>query len=551
MAMKTQATLIKDCYKEFHRQAYHPQVTKVFSNFINRNGKYSNIPSNKRTANFGLQYHIIDFLINEWNDTFFSKPKEEVVKAHQRIMSSILGYNVDIKYLEELHDLGYLPIEIRALPEGVMVPYGVPTYTVESTVDGFGWVTNSIETAMSADVWPMQTYATTSIHYLKTFIERARKTGGDIDLAKLQAHDFSMRGLFGRNAAVFSLAHIAVGNCGTDTIPAIVAAEQYYKADVEKELVGASVNATEHSVTCSWQEEGEKTFYEYLMTSVSPTGILSLVFDTWDFWKGVTHILPQLKDMIMSRKGKVVIRPDSGDPVKILTGYFNCEVDVPASISLETNTVTFHEKNAGEYDSIYFANQYHQLIPLDDTGLNFSIGGVLMECEVLGLIKCLHNIFGGKMNTAGFIELDEHIGAIYGDSITLERQKEILDRLAEKGYASTNVVLGVGSYTYQYVTRDTHGSAIKATNVVKAGKDVSIFKDPKTDPGKKSARGLTMVIKGSDGEYHRIDDAARELFESGDNELKPVFRNGVLLKQWSLSEVRENFMKEIEAGRVS
>lgn len=553
MAMKTMSpTLAKDVYKEFHKPAYHPDVTRVFSNFINRNGKHSNVPNNKRTANFGLQFHIIDFLINDWQDSFFNTPKDAMSKKHKRILSAMLGYEVPTEHLEALHDLGYLPLEIRALPEGVMVPYGVPTYTVENTNDDFAWLTNSIETAMSADVWPMQTAATTAINYLKNFMEYDKATGGNGETCKFQAHDFSMRGLMFRDGSKLGLAHLAVGNCGTDTIPAVVAAEEWYGADVDKELVGASVNATEHSVTCSWQEEGEKTFYEYLMKEVAPTGILSLVFDTWDFWNGVTEILPEMKDMIMSRDGKVVIRPDSGDPVRILTGYF-----ADKEPTLVDGMVSYTSYQDGRYDSVLIDGKYYEIFHYSSEGNRelYSIGAELEEHEVRGLVQCLWDTFGGTEQKGAsdvmFKVLDSHIGCIYGDSITLERQLDILYRLTCKGFASSNVVLGVGSYTYQYVTRDTHGSAIKATNIVKNGKDVAIFKDPKTDPGKKSAKGLTMVIKGSDGEYHRVDEASRELFESGENELKVVFRNGVLLKRWTLAQVRENFMKEIEAGRVS
>jgi nicotinamide phosphoribosyltransferase len=159
---------------------------------------------------------------------------------------------------------------------------------------------------------------------------------------------------------------------------------------------------------------------------------------------------------------------------------------------------------------------------------------VLMACELKGLIECLWDTFGGTQTDQGYKLLDDHIGAIYGDAITLKRQRQILQRLMDKGFAS-KVVLGIGSYSYQYVTRDTHGSAVKATSIIKNKERVAIFKDPKTDTKKKSAKGLLQVIK-QNGELTLVNDVSEA--EEEDSLLKTVFEDGKLVRITTLQEIR-------------
>ena len=529
----TAASMQKDVYKEFHSRAYHPDVTEVYANFTSRSGKLSNVENNDKVAFVGLQYFIKSYLQEEWAE-FFKADKASAVANHKRIMSAMLGYPVNVKYLEDLHDLGYLPLKIKALPEGTLVPYLVPPITIVNTKEGFQWLTNMIETVLSCENWPIQTSATTSVAYIKVFKEFANKTGFPIDLVPFQGHDFSFRGMFGKQAAAMSgFGHLASGLVGTDTIPAVLFAEKYYNANVDNELVGCSVDATEHSVTCSWIMEGEIEFFKYLMKEQSPTGILSVVSDTWDFWTLVTDYLPKLKDDVMARDGTLVIRPDSGDPVKILTGY--------KISSVSDYSELFQTQVEAENDAIkhgFEAYCWHgEYISLDNNDLKRA----LMPCEVKGLIECLWDTFGGTTTDKGFKLLDDHIGAIYGDAITLKRQREILQRLMDKGFAS-KVVLGIGSYSYQYVTRDTHGSAVKATSVVKNGERVAIFKDPKTDTKKKSAKGL-LKIERVNGELTLFDDVSEEQESQG--LLEVVFEDGQLIKETTLAEIRATINQQI------
>jgi nicotinamide phosphoribosyltransferase len=318
--------------------------------------------------------------------------------------------------------------------------------------------------------------------------------------------------------------------------------EQYYNADVDTYpgIIGGSVSATEHSVMCMGGNENELETFRRLIEDVYPKGIISIVSDTWDFWKVVDPddgLLVQLREKIMARDGKVVIRPDSGDPVKIVTGYMEEEIIV------------------GEHGEFYEA----VLIPREGPNGNGPYpnrerGKELTDAEVKGMIVCLYEIFGGEETLQGFIQLDSHIGAIYGDSITVERATQICERLARKGFASTNMVFGIGSFTYQgaitpnaIVTRDTYGFAVKSTYGEVADADgntvgIEIFKDPKTDDGlKKSAKGLTAVYREGDT-FVLKDQATWE--EIQNCAFVKVFSDGKMTKEWSLQEIRAEVEKQ-------
>lgn len=515
------AALITDGYKIFHPFAYRPGTTHVYSNGTARFNKHSNVPNNAAVVNFGIQM-ALQKLNNLWNENFFKLPKEEVLAEYLRVTQGYLGKKISVDHIAKLHDVGYLPIEVKALPEGELVPYGVPPYTINNTVSGLGWVTNLLETPFSAEYWPAVTSATTAFAYRERF-ERvpSLRAGGMI---KFMGHDFSARGLWGMFAPEQN-GHLT-SFVGTDSIVSGLAMEQYYDAQIDKELVMASVDATEHSVMCSYETENELQSLIHLISNVTPNGIISIVSDTWDFWQLVTEYLPQIKDKIMSRDGTVVIRPDSGDPVKILTGYTIGEVrNEWASIDGEVYQV------GDKYFTGYVDyNQYGDAMFMADKEVP--------EHEVKGLIECLWDTFGGT-EVDGLKLLDSHIGAIYGDSITLERQDQIIERLLAKGFVPS-VVLGIGSFTYQYVTRDTHGFAIKATDIqVGEGNHVAISKDPKTDQSKKSAKGLLMVTYDEKYKTYRlVADVTPEQEASEENCLKTIFKDGKFIKRTTLAEIR-------------
>lgn len=392
-------------------------------------------------------------------------------------------------------DLGYLPIEIKALPEGSLCPIRVPALTLINTMPEFFWLTNYLETLISTSLWLPMTSATSARLYKKELLRHAKKTGFENDFLGFMIHDFSMRGMAGVEAAIMSgMAHLT-SFVGSETIPAIEALEEYYFADADKELIAATVPATEHSVMCAGGKEDEFETFRRLITEVYPKGFISIVSDTWDFWQVITDYVPRLKEDILAREGRVIIRPDSGVPEDII-----CGVD-PAKYTKE------------EYEA-------------------------LPEHIRKGAYECLWDVFGGRINSKGYKVLDSHIGMIYGDSITLERQKTIYARLEAKGFAATNLVLGVGSYTYQYKSRDSLGFAMKATWCQVNGEDREIFKDPKTDDGvKKSLKGL-IKVNLVDGKYVATDQVTKEE-EDMDNQLETVFINGELVVRHSLEEIRK------------
>lgn len=486
--------LLTDGYKLSHREQYPEGTTLVYSNWTPRKSRIEGID---KIVNFGLQYFIKKYLIEGFNENFFNRDKDEVCGEYQKEVEAYLGTSYDVDHIKELHDLGYLPVRIKSLPEGARVPIGVPMFTIENTEPEFFWVTNYLETLISNVIWQPMTSATIADRYRQLFEKWADKTGAKADIVPgvlnnvdIQGHDFSMRGMSGSESAMISgMGHLTSFK-GTDTLPAILGMEKYYGS--EGELVGCSVPATEHSVMCAGSKEDEFETFKRLITEIYPSGIVSIVSDTWDLWKVLTDYLPRLKDEILARDGKVVIRPDSGDPAHILCG--------------------------------------------NPTGLT--------KDDKKGVVEILWDIFGGTTTNKGFKVLDSHIGCIYGDAITIDRADEICSRLYDKGFASTNWVAGIGSFTYQYNTRDTFGFAMKATYVEIGEERREIFKDPVTDDGtKKSARGLLCVVK-EDGEYKLLDRVGWG--DEMSSEMEIVFEDGTLYNPQSISDIRKKLQETWE-----
>lgn len=481
-----------DFYKADHRRQYPEGTQYVYANFTPRSSRLANVGDDfdDKIVFFGLQGFIKHFLIEAWNDEFFSQPKEKVIGAYKKRMDSSLGENaIDTAHIEALHDLGYLPLKIKALPEGSRVNIKVPVLTVINTLPEFFWLTNYIETVLSAELWKSCTTATVAHEYKKLLTKFALKTGGDLGFVDLQGHDFSCRGMSGiYDAAQSSCGHLT-SFIGTDSVLAIDYAQDYYNATG---VIGVSVPATEHSVMCMGTQDDEIGTFRRLITQVYPSGIVSIVSDTWDFWKVLTEFTVELKDEILNRTpnslglAKTVFRPDSGDPVKIICGDADAPIGSPA----------------------------HK-----------------------GAVQCLWDVFGGAVTDKGYKVLNERVGLIYGDSITLERAKAILTQLEANGFASTNIVFGIGSYTYQYVTRDTFGFAMKATWGQVNGIGRNLFKDPVTDSGtKKSAKGLLRVEKTADG-FELFDEQTAEQEQFG--ALRTVFENGKTAGETSLDAIRQ------------
>jgi nicotinamide phosphoribosyltransferase len=441
-----------------------------------------------KVAMFGLQPFIKKYLIQYFNENFFQRNKEEVVAEYKRIISKTLGnIAADTKHIEALHDLGYLPIQIKAVAEGTRVNIKTPMIEITNTHEDFAWLVNYLETFMSCNIWQPMTSATIAYRYREIVEKYFELTveNGDVRRA---CGDFSMRGFSSVESAELSGAAHLLSFLGTATIPAIAYLEQYYNCNIDGELVGLGTPSTEHSVMCSYGED-EFTAYKRLITEVFPSGVLSIVSDTYDYWKVITEILPRLKKDILNRDGKIVIRGDSGDPVKIICGDSNAPKD---------------------------------------------------SAEYKGTVELLWDIFGGEINSKGYKVLSSKIGTIYGDSITVERCEQICRELEEKGFAASNCVFGIGSYTYQYNTRDTFGFALKATHAVINGEERFIFKAPKTDKDnfKKSQKGMCYVYREGQDILYKDELTIREQAEYKNNLLEIVFSDGKLIKDYSLSEIR-------------
>lgn len=474
--------LYTDGYKVDHRRQYPDNTTLVYSNWTPRKSRIEGIDE---VVFFGLQYFIKRYIIEEFDNNFFNQPKDEVVARYKRRIDNYLGPNaVGTEHIADLHDLGYIPMVFKALPEGSAVPIRCSMFTMYNTKSEFFWLTNYFETLLSTTVWMPCNSATIAHSYRKVLDKYAEATSSVPEFVDWQGHDFSMRGMAGLEAAEMSAAGHLLSFTGTDTIPAIDFLEKYYNASSDSELIGGSVAATEHSVMSMGTNADEQGTFERLITEVYPGGIVSIVSDTWDLWKVLTEYLPNLKEQVLARDGKVVVRPDSGDPVDIICGNPN-----------------------GKH-----------------------------EAERKGVVQLLWDTFGGTTNAKGYKELDPHIGAIYGDSITIQRATDICERLKQNGFASTNVVLGIGSFTYQYNTRDTFGFAMKATYGEVSGEGREIYKDPITDDGtKKSAKGLLKIDRDGDS-FKMTDQVSWEEEKTG--ELKEVYRDGKLLVDLTLAEIR-------------
>lgn len=502
------AVFSADGYKQSHVHLY-PQAgsgrgdntgtTRILINWTNRDHKY--LPESTHAVVFGVQAFTQQYLTEAWAP-FFAADVDEVCALIDAELLAYFGPNdLGTDHFRALHQLGYLPLRVRALPEGTLAPIGVATVTIENTHDAFYWLPNYIETALSATIWHPATVATIAVAYRDLLEDWAEWTDPDgaagIDY---QAHDFSMRGQTSLNTAAISAMGHLLSFLGSDSMGAFDAVRRYYPGP-DNSTVAASVPATEHSVMCIRGPQGERKTFEQILDTF-PTGIVSAVSDGYDLWKVLTDILPSLKDRIMARDGKLVIRPDSGDPVDILTGT----KPKPAS------------------------------------------GPDLRTPEEKGVVELLDETFGHTLSRTGHRILDGHIGVIYGDSITLGRARRIFERLAAKGYASTNVVLGIGSYTYQLITRDSLGSAVKATYAVVDGQSVDIQKDPVTGHGKKSAKGRIGLYRDVDGEIYQLDQVTPE--QEAESLLETTWMDGHFYVHQSFEDVRATLRAERVARRT-
>lgn len=490
---KINSLLLKDFYKAVHSEMLNPGMTKSVSYYTPRKSRVNRWP---KVVNFGLQMFIKNWLIDEFNENFFNRPEDEVVAEYKRVLDNAMGKDIyDINKVRKLHKLGYLPIEIISIPEGVEVPMRCPIFGITNTHDEFAWLPQALESLISAEVWYPMITATVG-HTYRQIVDKYYDLTCEDDIPHRRAlGNFDFRGDMGVDAALKAAAGWLMSFVNTATVPAIPFMEKMYNCDCTKEEVGFGAVSTEHFVMCSnFAVDGdERTFLKRLLTELYPNTSFSCVCDSYDYWNVVNNIIPSLKDEILAHNGCFLVRGDSGDCVEVVT---------------ET-------------------------------------------------VFKLWELFGGTVNSKGYKVLDPHVKALYGDSITVERAEKIYQILMDHGFAACNVSLGVGSFSMHCIeedgvlkpfTRDTFSSCIKACDAIINGVEYPIFKDPKTDRDtgdgfKKSQRGACRVFL-KDGELTYEDGLTYE--ESlKNNIMRPVFRDGELLQDYAICSVRANLNKNM------
>lgn len=532
-------------------------------------------------------------IVENWNK-FFEMDKGIAIARFKLLCDFYLGTDsVPVERLSKLHDLGYLPLEIRTLEEGTKVGMGIPVLTIRNTVAHAFWLVNFLETIISDLTWKPSTTATIAAEYKAMLTDFAIRTGTPVEGVLFQAHDFSARGMSGpEDASRSGMGHIS-SFLGTDTLGAVLYAQEYYGAG---NFVAASVPATEHAVSTSnilrIEEELDENVYAFVsneqydiyskmvVDSVDerliaeimfmyelmlkfPTGILSYVADSFDFWALISVGLPYMKDVIMRRQtngvtpGRLVIRPDSGDPVEVICGVniIDCphtveEIEDGEDKAYDSISDICDGMNDGTEEATCYVRSSDGVIMKVDVNYHYeryynswsfssySAYPAELTVEQKGAVEVLMDIFGYTETSTGHKLMDDHIGLIYGDSITTGRCHTILQRMFDKNFASGNAVFGIGSYTYQCLTRDTFAMAVKATYTEVNGKKIPIFKDPKTDSKKKSAKGLLFVGIDEKGDYYLLDNVTREKEQSEENQLKVRFLNGSFFNQTTLDIIR-------------
>jgi len=457
--------LLSDSYKTSHWRQYPPGTTEVYSYFESRGGKYSEV------CFYGLQYFIKRYL----QGVVVTKAKidaaEKVVNAHMGLGEMKHFNREGWEHILNAHG-GRLPIKIKAAPEGMIVPVKNVLMTVVNTDPKAFWLTNYLETLL-VQVWYPMTVATQSREQKKVIMDYLIQTGTNVPILpnKLpaplkmisvgyQLNDFGCRGVSSmESAAIGGSAHL-VNFGGSDTMPGLCCAVDYYKLPLET-CIGTSIPAAEHSTITSWGKDNELDAFKNMLTQY-PEGMVAVVSDSYNIYNACEKLWGKdLKDLIMSRTappGKVVVRPDSGDPPKI----------------------------------------------------------------VVEVLECLAKNFPVTTNAAGYKELTPHVRVIQGDGISYESLKLILENMKANKWAATNVCFGSGGALLQKMDRDTQKCAFKCCEITVNGQKRNVFKDPITDSGKKSKTGKLKLVKQggtittlTEGQGAESQDLMVEVFNNG------------------------------------
>lgn len=475
--------LMADTYKNTNPDAMPEGLIKLTSYITPRKSMFKNID---KVVFFGLQGFIQEFLIDLVNETFFKRDKEEVLAEYKSYLDTQIGeQSYDLSRIAALHDLGYLPIKMKALPEGSLVNMGVPCIELTNTHPDFAWVVQWIECIAQSELFGTCNWATMAHEYRKLANDFYEKTTDGANPAMAMA-DFGFRGL-GVDNGIRASSSWLLSFDKTSTIPAMQYIDKMYNAECAKNHIGMGAVSMEHATVCSNLAicETEENLLRRLLTTVYKDTSFSYVSDSFDYWSLVNDTLPKLKKEIMEHNGKFLVRPDSGDIVEI---------------SVKT-------------------------------------------------VQKLYEIFGGTTNSKGYKELNPKVGIIYGDGCQYTKIEEIWTKLEKLGFAADTILFGVGAFSFTAMctpedgmvclTRDTFGFAMKSTDCVINGKEYTIQKNPKTDQNhlKKSHKGLCCVTK--DGDDYVCHDGYTSETLPADNLLRTVYRDGQFVRTTNFADIRE------------
>ncbi|ASP28167.1 nicotinamide phosphoribosyltransferase [Spiroplasma corruscae] len=485
-----------DSYKLDHKDQYPDKTTFLFANITPRSFKKFdeeyNFSNDKidYIYSYGVEY-TFKKLFEDWDYNFFRLTWEEIINEIEEMKSYTnikftSGMIDDFKYLHE--ELKSLPIDFltlehheKEIESKIKIKENTPIALLWNTHPRFYWLVSYIETWLISEIWPIITSGNVSYQFRKLAQKYSHITCDDDSHIDYQFHDFSQRGICTNYGAIKTGIGHLMNFVGSDNLPSIKELYKYkdYFGNFSRKILGTSVYATEHSVMSAGLKEKEFITYERLI-DLYPNGVLSVVSDTWNIFNVLEVYLPKLKNKIIARNGKFVIRPDSLDPLELIAGK---------------KQINLNEE--------------------------------LFESEKLGIIKYIDTIFGHKINSKGYKILNEKIGVILGDNINYKKALCIFKELEKMGYASSNVVFGIGAYNYSWsIRRDSLSMAQKVTFAKIDNKNLMIQKAPYKENNKKSRLGL---IKFN--------------FINENNEWSVTINDGLSLYEWKDSLSEEKLIK--------
>lgn len=464
--MSKNLILSTDSYKHSHFAQYPPKAQHVSSYIEARVGA----EHRQVTQFFGIQAFVMEYLTSQIT-------REHIAEAGKVLRAHGLPFNEhDWEYILIEHD-GFLPLEIQALPEGTIVPRGVPMVQVRNTDPGLPWLTSFIETALLRAIWYPSSVATLSFLTKAIIWEGLQRTSDDPSgQIPFKLHDFGARGVSSSESAGAGGAGHLLNFKGTDTLEALTFIDRNYAPG---EIAGFSIPASEHSTMTAWGRDKEIDAYRNMIGEFGH-GLFSIVSDSYDLFNAVENIFGKdLRNEILAIDGKLIVRPDSGDPV---------------------------------------------LTPI-------------------AVLEKLWDAFGGTINSKGYKVLNPKVGVIQGDGMNAASVSALVAGVAAAGFAVDNIAFGMGGALLQGHMRDDMRWAMKANAIDFGSGWEDVQKKPATDPTKASKPGRQAVIRNAAGELEAIREDA--LPADGKNELKTVYRNGLLIFAETWSQITERAHQEL------